>query len=180
MSDNRRKGFVFTAVAIGILGIITGLFLGGSLLPSQGKGLLFDVRQTITTTTTTMVDDTGEHVSTKTVKTTEKVPRGYQFSLATGGGAGGGVDQGVGAVQGPYDIWLHERDYSPSLLTVPVGTKVTWWNKSDTDHTVTSQNGLFDGGLSPGDSFSYTFTKPGVYEYTCSPHPEMTGSVTVK
>jgi len=179
MSDSRRRGIVFTVIAIGTTGILTGLFLGGSLLPSQGKGLLFDVRETTTVTTTTMVDDTGEHVTTNTVKTTEKVPRGYPFSLATGGGGGGGTDRGIGAVQGPYDVWIMERNFAPSLLTVPVGTTVTWINKSDVDHTVTVA-GLFDAGLDLGGSYSFTFTKPGVYEYTCSPHPEMTGSVTVK
>src|ERR1035437_6452572 len=131
MAANVRKGIIFTAIAIGLLGIITGLFLGGSLLPSQGKGQVYDVRETITTTTSTMVDNMGEHTTTQTVKTTEKVPRGYQFSLVIGGGgnATGGNTQGVGAVQGPYEVWVMQRNYSPSLLTVPVGTTVTWISK---------------------------------------------------
>ncbi|MDO8715880.1 MAG: hypothetical protein Q7J73_03610 [Dehalococcoidales bacterium] len=29
------------------------------------------------------------------------------------------------AVQGPYDIWIPGNAYSPTTLTVPVGTKVT-------------------------------------------------------
>lgn len=180
MAANGRKGITVTVIAIGLLGIITGLFFGGSLLPSQGKGLLFDVRQTSITTTTTTVDDTGEHVNTKTIKTLEKVPRGYPFSLATGGGAGGGNAQGGGPVQGPYDVWILERDFSPSLLTIPAGTTVTWTSKAGEPHTVTSPIGLFDAGLDPGQSYSYTFTNPGVYEIICTPHSEMSATITVK
>ena len=183
MAGTSKKGIIATAITIGIIGIVTGMFLGGSLLPSQGKGQLYDVRQTITTTTTTMVDGTGEHVSTNTIKTTEKVPRGYPFSLATavaGGGGGAAMPaQGGGAVQGPYDVWV-TMSFNPSLLTVPVGTTVTWVNRGSESHTITSITGLFDSGVDPGQSYNYTFTKPGVYEYTCTPHPEMTGSITVK
>ncbi len=36
------------------------------------------------------------------------------------------------------------------------------------------------GALSPGDSFSVTFTKPGSYPYACVLHPQMVGTLTVK
>ena len=34
--------------------------------------------------------------------------------------------------------------------------------------------------MHPGDKFSYTFTKPGTYDYWCTIHPEMLGKVIVK
>lgn len=179
MVETRKKSAVITAIAIGALGIVTGLFLGGSLLPSQGKGQLYDVRQTITITTTSIVDGSGEHTNIMQVKTTEKVPRGTQFTLAVAA-AGGGGGQAGGDDRGPYDVWLLQQDFFPSLLTVPAGTTITWINKSPESHTVSSVTGLFDAGVDPGQSYSYTFTTPGLYEYTCSPHPEMTGAITVK
>ncbi len=185
MAENAKKGVVFTALAIGGLGVVTGLFLGGNLLPSQAKGQLYDVRETITTTTSTMVDDSGEHVNTKSTRTIEKVPRGYPFTLATGGDTVGNTTAGgqTGVqrpVQGPYDIWITGREYQPSLLTVPVGTTVTFVNKSTETHTITSPLGIFDAGIDPGQSYTYTFTKPGSYDFICSPHPEMTGTITVQ
>ncbi|MDP9414291.1 MAG: plastocyanin/azurin family copper-binding protein [Pseudomonadota bacterium] len=33
--------------------------------------------------------------------------------------------------------------------------------------------------LDTGDQFSFTFTKPGQFEYFCSLHPKMTSRVTV-
>src|ERR1700731_198629 len=39
--------------------------------------------------------------------------------------------------------------FSPATITVPVGTTVTWTNMSasDSDHTTTSDTGLWDSGL---------------------------------
>lgn len=82
------------------------------------------------------------------------------------------------AVQGPYDIWIPGNAFSPTTLTVPLGTKVTWTNYDGNPHTVTS--GLFDSGLlGYGQSFSYTFTDNGTYNYYCKPHEEMSGKVIV-
>ena len=35
-------------------------------------------------------------------------------------------------------------------------------------------------GLETDETYSYTFTKPGIYEYFCTLHPLMTGKVIVK
>ena len=58
--------------------------------------------------------------------------------------------------------------FLPAIITVPVGTTVTWTNLTDFNHTATSFPLAFDSGLlAPGDSFSYTFTQPGVFTYFC-------------
>ncbi|REK21264.1 MAG: hypothetical protein DWQ40_04325, partial [Actinobacteria bacterium] len=72
-------------------------------------------------------------------------------------------------------------DYSVNVLTVKVGTTVTWTNGDSMLHTVTDVNGAFDSGfLEEGDSWSYTFTEPGEYEYYCLPHPWMRAKVIVE
>ncbi len=40
-----------------------------------------------------------------------------------------------------------------------------------------SDNGLFNRTLSPGDSFSFTFTEHGIFRYRCINYPEMVGEV---
>lgn len=73
------------------------------------------------------------------------------------------------------------NDFGPKVITVAVGDTVTWINKDDMPHTVTTYDGTFDSGLfKGGESWSYTFTKPGTYEYYCTPHPWMKGTVIVK
>ncbi len=71
--------------------------------------------------------------------------------------------------------------FAPAQLTVKTGTKVTWRNEDDIPHTVASSSRLFKSkALDTDDSFSFTFTAPGTYEYFCSLHPRMTGSVVVE
>jgi plastocyanin len=71
--------------------------------------------------------------------------------------------------------------FNPATLTVPVGTTVTWTNEDTAPHTVTSKSGgpLNSPNLSKGDSWSFTFTTPGSYEYFCAIHPDMVGKVIV-
>lgn len=70
--------------------------------------------------------------------------------------------------------------YSPANFTAKVGQTVTWVNKDSSAHTVTSTTNLFDSGnMNAGASYSYTFTKAGVYQYTCSYHSWMKGTITV-
>ncbi len=73
-------------------------------------------------------------------------------------------------------------DYSVNVLTVKVGTTVTWTNDDpDMLHTVTDVDGTFDSGfLDPGGSFSFTFDTPGEYEYFCQPHPWMRAKIVVE
>ena len=71
--------------------------------------------------------------------------------------------------------------YSPSSITINVGDTIVWTNYDSASHTVTSNDGTFDsGGISTGSTFSFTFTNAGTFNYHCSPHPNMTGSVTVQ
>jgi nitrite reductase (NO-forming) len=73
-------------------------------------------------------------------------------------------------------------DYSINVLTVKVGTTVTWKNDDPgMIHTVTSVDGLFDSGfLNEGDTWSYTFEEPGEFEYLCTPHPWMRAKIIVE
>ena len=66
-------------------------------------------------------------------------------------------------------------------VSVSPGSTVTWKNLDGEPHTVVSTDGLFRSkALDEGDSFSFTFDKPGTYKYICSIHPQMTATVTVK
>jgi amicyanin len=71
--------------------------------------------------------------------------------------------------------------FDPEKLTIVAGTTVTWTNKDEIPHTVASSDKSFkgSGGLDTGESYSYTFDKPGTYKYYCTLHPFMTGVVVV-
>src|SRR5713101_6903128 len=71
--------------------------------------------------------------------------------------------------------------FSPVSLTVKVGTKVSWTNNDTVTHTVTADKGAFNSGpLTPGSTFSFTFTKAGTYSYHCNIHPSMMATIVVQ
>ncbi len=71
--------------------------------------------------------------------------------------------------------------FSPVSLTVKVGTKVSWTNNDSVTHTVTADKGAFNSGpLTPGSTFSFTFTKAGTYSYHCNIHPSMMATIVVQ
>jgi plastocyanin len=81
----------------------------------------------------------------------------------------------------PAAVTIESFAFSPKTITVAIGTTITWTNQDTTAHTVTSRNGVFDSGkMSQGDTFSYTFNEKGDFEYYCTFHPDMTGSVIVQ
>ena len=72
--------------------------------------------------------------------------------------------------------------FDPAVITVKVGTTVTWTNADQDPHTVTSDGKsgpLNSKPLNQGDTFQYTFTKAGTFSYLCTIHPFMTATVTV-
>lgn len=69
-----------------------------------------------------------------------------------------------------------------STVTVRVGDTVTWENRGTVFHNATADDGTFrSGNLRAGQSYSYTFTRPGEYAYACTLHvaEEMFGRVVV-
>ena len=87
------------------------------------------------------------------------------------------------AATAPNAVAIDNFAFGPAAITVAAGTKVTWTNRDDEPHTVVSADApraFKSGALDTGDSFSFTFDKPGTYRYFCSIHPHMTGTVVVK
>ena len=71
--------------------------------------------------------------------------------------------------------------FTPQRITVKAGTTVTWENEDDIAHNIVSTTQLFKSKVLDTDEyFSFTFTTPGVYEYFCSLHPHMTGTIIVE
>jgi plastocyanin len=70
--------------------------------------------------------------------------------------------------------------FQPASVEIAEGGTVSWSNAGRLDHTVTAADGSFDSGiLPPGAGFAHTFASAGSYAYTCTIHPQMTGTVTV-
>jgi plastocyanin len=72
--------------------------------------------------------------------------------------------------------------FGPQTLTVKAGTTITWTNKDDIPHGIASANNAFakSRALDTDDSYSFTFTTPGTYQYFCYIHPHMVGTIVVE
>jgi plastocyanin len=90
------------------------------------------------------------------------------------------------------DVSIVGTSFQPATITVQAGDTVTWTTTQSIgqQHSVTSgkpgapdQGKVFDSGLGlqeNGQSFPFTFTTPGTYDYFCQVHPtQMTGQVIV-
>lgn len=75
---------------------------------------------------------------------------------------------------------ISDFKFAPATITVHAGESVTWINHGPSTHTATARDGSFDSGpLKPAASSSHTFTRPGTYQYFCTIHPFMHGTVVV-
>jgi plastocyanin len=91
----------------------------------------------------------------------------------------GGATAGA-AEEAGVRVSIVGRAYQPTQLTVGLGQTVTWRNESLGQHTVTSVAGVFSSGvMNGGSSFAVTFMKAGTFDYSCTIHPTMKGSVLV-
>jgi plastocyanin len=92
---------------------------------------------------------------------------------------------GVAAPSLAADIAVGVTDYKFTAKTqaIGVGDTVTW-NFTDKDHSTTSRPGQaerWDSDVkAAGTTFQKTFTKPGRFQYVCTPHESfMTGTIVV-
>ena len=131
--------------------------------------------------------------------TNQRAPYGHGWMMGDPQDHGNGQMMGQGGMMNGYGPGQYQKgqanatpvtgnavairnfSFSPANLQVSTGTTVTWTNDDRAPHTVTFRDSSLksSGVLNQGDTFSYTFTKAGVYTYYCDLHQSMTGQVTV-
>jgi plastocyanin len=82
-----------------------------------------------------------------------------------------------------HNIDIQNMAFSPSTVTINVGDIVKWTNLDSVDHSATEDSTapLFDSGLlSNGQTYMLTGLGVGTYNYHCTPHPSMTGTIIVQ
>lgn len=79
------------------------------------------------------------------------------------------------------NVTIVDFEFTPASITIQQGDTVTWTNEGPTAHSATASDGSFDTGIfSAGGSRSETFNEAGTFSYICTPHPNMTGTITVE
>lgn len=87
-----------------------------------------------------------------------------------------------GSVEGAevVEVEIGEFEFGPGEMRIPVGTTVRWVNKDPVGHTTAGREGEWRSPLlGPSESYEFTFTTPGRYDYFCTLHPYMEGVLVV-
>ena len=93
-----------------------------------------------------------------------------------------GEMKNVGSTDQQNKIEIKDFAFNPQTLTVKAGEKVTWINRDEEPHTIVSVEKQFkkSTALDTDQEFTITVGAPGAYDYFCSVHPKMTGTIVVE
>jgi plastocyanin len=71
--------------------------------------------------------------------------------------------------------------FVPATVTINAGQYVTWRNVDAISHTTTDDSATIwnSGSLPPGNTYQHYFATQGTFNYHCTIHPGMTGTVIV-
>lgn len=97
-------------------------------------------------------------------------------------GGGGEATEQPSAEGGGTEVSMKDIKFNPQEVTVNVGDTVTWVNDEGVGHDVTGDDFSSGdpGAMQNGDTFEHTFDTAGTFDYVCTVHPKMTGTVTVE
>ena len=80
-------------------------------------------------------------------------------------------------VDGPT-VTIEDMAFAPETLTVEASDTVTWvWNDGAIDHDVAGDD--FQSEVISEGTFQHRFDESGTYDYVCTLHPNMTGTIEV-
>ena len=124
------------------------------------------------------------------------------LSAACGGGGGGGAKATATSrpplsqspasgqptatpkakpTEGAASVDMRNTAFHPQTITISKGATVTWTNSDSVPHTVTGDDvDIESGNMNKGDTFAFTFTQQGEFNYHCSIHPAMKGRVVIQ
>jgi plastocyanin len=102
-------------------------------------------------------------------------------SPSTPSNPGGGAPPPTATPTLTNSVTVQNNSFSPNNIQVSPGTTVTWtWAQGSDAHNVTFSDGTNSGDKVGGAVFTRTFNSAGTFNYQCTLHGGMTGSVLVK
>lgn len=84
-----------------------------------------------------------------------------------------------GGASGSANVDIHGFKFDPATITIQRGDSVTFTNHDSAAHTATG-TGFDTGSLSTDASKAITFSTAGTFQYRCTFHASMTGTIVVE
>lgn len=187
-STNPLKPAVLTTSTVTAI-TISSAIAGGNITSDNGdevtgRGVAWSVTAgpTIAGSHTSNGTGIGSYVSNLTglLDGTQYFVRAYA-SNSSGTAYGNEVSFTTVAIPPANELKIQAMAFVPQTLTITVNSTVKWKNLDGIAHTVTSDNASWDSGNIPaGGTFKFTFTSTGTFNYHCTFHPLMTGTIIVQ
>ena len=103
---------------------------------------------------------------------------GFEVTVVAGPAAD---DPGSAADGSSAAVNILDLAFTPGEVTVVKGAKVTWTNSDAAAHTVAAKDKTWSSDLmTTGMQFDHVFDSPGRYEYVCTLHPGMRGTLHIR
>ena len=85
------------------------------------------------------------------------------------------------AALGPDEVGIDNFQFAPTPIVIKAGHSVTWINRDDVPHVIVNVERKFRESpvLDTGRRYVHRFAERGTYNYFCSIHPTMTGTIVV-
>ena len=101
-------------------------------------------------------------------------------SLRTSSSSAETTKEPIATSSGEVQVTIGDFFFRPQDININVGDSVTWTNdgKVPEGHTVTG-DGFDSGVIKSGETYSRIFNSVGAFDYVCTLHPNMRGTVTV-
>ena len=90
------------------------------------------------------------------------------------------AEQPLGTIETHRVRMVDGNVFQPGRITIARGDRVRWINRASVTHTTTSNGGLWNETLQPGERFSRRFRRAGTFGYRCTIHAGMTGTIVVR
>lgn len=100
------------------------------------------------------------------------------LALVVALGACGGDDDDDAADE-PGVVRVVDNAFEPKTTEIAVGDTVTWTFEGNSAHNVTHDDDEFESELMKDGTFEHTFDEAGEFDYVCTVHPGMEGTVEV-
>lgn len=109
--------------------------------------------------------------------TSPRVPPRLTLALALGA-----VVAAAGAMAAPpkHTVTMEAVRFDPPVVTVKRGDSVTWINRDPYPHNVTAKGAFQSREIAADGKWTYVAAKPGRYDYVCTLHPGMKGTLVVE
>lgn len=88
------------------------------------------------------------------------------------------IDKQFDETQATITIGNVSNGFVPTTLTIKKGATVTWTNSDIVTHNV-SGAAFNSGDIAPGKTYTRTFSTVGSFDYKCTIHPVMQGTINV-